>query len=761
MGRFDNIKTAIDTNINTNGNQAITGAVMNSVMKQTVDSVDTQLTELESELGTYDANINPEYIRAYTDGNGMFLWGIRKDGSIEWAVGVPTPIKKYVEQIDSFNDAELNRLNQLIVSLKEQVDNYGIYFLENPEYIRAITDADGKVLIAINRNGELISPFQQFLLRSEDVEDRIERTEDAKGKIISYRDKKGVKHECVGIKTQNLDVLGELGESVKKKIFEQTMLGLRNRNNIENSTDIRLPLPRKIAYVNLITPNLPTTKADDIQGHLEYSDGDGNYFKIPIIINAQGSSSMGFSQIEEINGQKVDIGKNISLDIVSEDFSDDGIKIKFGEWVSQDSFHIKKFYHDVFRGQCVVGYHLIEQMYKTRPYNEQRAWSYLYKNDNIYDSNGKFAKDFNSGAMGHPDGFPIEMHWNGTFIGVYSWCLKKHRDNYNCKKDDANAIILDGVLNSSTIFNGDINWTQFELRNPKTLYCMDGSKYDGDEPKELIDSTSAHYNPNNADHVNSAKAKSAIQRFANAKSVIASDGSRETIEQYFNVPFFIDYYLFSNVVYHHDGFAKNWIWCTWDGKMWSPMVYDVDSIFGSAAWTGNNFVIRGSESGLLPGTFTDFLRGIYKSDMKARYVELRKKGVFSVANIVGLLSNWIDKIGYETLKADLAYFVECPSYRDSKINKGWDFLGLSESSVETYDESKTYNIGDRCNYGIGSHIYCFSANENNVSLAPLSGFYTQNPFAMGYYNSIQRVENWLTKRIEYMDSYFDYVETNL
>ena len=47
MGRFDNIKTAIDTNIKANGNQAITGAVLNSVMTQTVDSVDTQLTELE------------------------------------------------------------------------------------------------------------------------------------------------------------------------------------------------------------------------------------------------------------------------------------------------------------------------------------------------------------------------------------------------------------------------------------------------------------------------------------------------------------------------------------------------------------------------------------------------------------------------------------------------------------------------------------------------------------------------------------------
>lgn len=48
MGRFDNIKTAIDTNINTNGNQAITGAVMNSVMKQTVEAFDSQYIELES-----------------------------------------------------------------------------------------------------------------------------------------------------------------------------------------------------------------------------------------------------------------------------------------------------------------------------------------------------------------------------------------------------------------------------------------------------------------------------------------------------------------------------------------------------------------------------------------------------------------------------------------------------------------------------------------------------------------------------------------
>ena len=49
MADFNTIKTTIDANINTNGNQAITGAVMNSVLKQMVDSTDSELTKLSAE----------------------------------------------------------------------------------------------------------------------------------------------------------------------------------------------------------------------------------------------------------------------------------------------------------------------------------------------------------------------------------------------------------------------------------------------------------------------------------------------------------------------------------------------------------------------------------------------------------------------------------------------------------------------------------------------------------------------------------------
>lgn len=51
MADFNTIKTTIDANINTNGNQAITGAVMNTVLKQMVDSTEEQLTESSSKVG--------------------------------------------------------------------------------------------------------------------------------------------------------------------------------------------------------------------------------------------------------------------------------------------------------------------------------------------------------------------------------------------------------------------------------------------------------------------------------------------------------------------------------------------------------------------------------------------------------------------------------------------------------------------------------------------------------------------------------------
>lgn len=39
---------------------------------------------------------NPEYLYAITDANGVFLFGIKRDASIEWAKGIPTPLAEEI-----------------------------------------------------------------------------------------------------------------------------------------------------------------------------------------------------------------------------------------------------------------------------------------------------------------------------------------------------------------------------------------------------------------------------------------------------------------------------------------------------------------------------------------------------------------------------------------------------------------------------------------------------------------------------------------
>ena len=227
-------------------------------------------------------------------------------------------------------------------------------------------------------------------------------------------------------------------------------------------------------------------------------------------------------------------------------------KIKFGTWVSQDSFHIKKYYIDAFRGQCVVGYHLMEQVYQTHPYGSKHPYEPNISFDSFSTSSGSIEKDFNTGALCHPDGFPIVIYVNtggeDVFYGVYAWCLKKHRDNYYCNKKNPNNIILDGLITTNTLFGGSVNWSEFEIRNPKDLIDINGEEYDGENPKELA----------NTDEL-SKDVKDNINRLSGVLNALKANNSRSTFEQYFIPTYYIDYYIISQVLYNVDGFHKNWI----------------------------------------------------------------------------------------------------------------------------------------------------------------------------------------------------------
>lgn len=124
-------------------------------------------------LGYYEDN--PEFIRAYTDAEGKFLWGIRIDGSIEWAKGVPIPIQNALKELadkikdlggDKIEEVE-TALNEKIEALQDAIDviNASLKTLtdtfsyqDNPEFVNVVTDSDGKVLFGIKEDGKPYFP---------------------------------------------------------------------------------------------------------------------------------------------------------------------------------------------------------------------------------------------------------------------------------------------------------------------------------------------------------------------------------------------------------------------------------------------------------------------------------------------------------------------------------------------------------------------------------------------------------------------------
>ena len=678
---------------------------------------------------------NEEYFAAWVTTDDKVVLGIRRDGEIIGEIHAVNALKKVVSQIQSNVAALQEKVGTIDTNLKELLDVFSLQ--DNEEYLAVEQDAEGKVLSATNPDGSHYihnaksETIPEEFSHIEDPEGRTEITTDAEDKILGYRDSEGTRHEHK-ISAKHLELSDEAAKEVNET-FKSAGIKMDNPSDFSKESHVELPIPRIAAHVRIYASKLPTTKTDDIEAEIEYNDKDGNYFRKPVILNSQGSSSMNY--IDKTTGEK----GNLSIDL------NDGSEIKFGDFPTQDSFHLKKYYIDAFRGQCIVGYWLMEEVYQSRTIGAQYPYDYIRRTDSLLSATGKINKDFFTGAKCHPDGFPIEITFinkktgEETWIGVYAWNLKKSKEVYYCDKKNARNIILDGVISKETLFGGTVQWNQFEIRNPKSLKTINDSKYDGDNPQELSDTDEF-----------SKKVKDAIVRLSNLTSDLALSNTQETFKKYLITDAFIDYILVSDVLYNLDGYAKNWIWCTWDGLLWCPTLYDVDSIFGSH-WNGTHIMVNTDK--YTPNDEKTFgFRALFADEIKQRYTELRNKKVFDVDNIVSLLSKWLNMVGYDNLKKDLTKYNETPSYRDSKLNEQWIQVPWGNGKEKEFDESITYTKDQYCKY-LG---FFFQATTSVTGVPPVKESYSSLPNVGGCYNSVQRVSNWLTSRIKTLDNIYKY-----
>ena len=387
---------------------------------------------------------------------------------------------------------------------------------------------------------------------------------------------------------------------------------------------------------------MPTTKTQNLHAWLEFYDGNGSYFKKHVVLNAQGNSSLEYPK------------KNISIKFFEGSWDNDKTTdITFGNWVKQDAFHLKAFYTDYFRGCGNIAYDIYDDITSDResPLPWQRAGITTTSNN----------------AKCHPDGFPCYVYLNGKFYGLFVWSLKKSAKNMGQEKDFASHIHIDGILADNTIFRDKIDWSQFEVKNPKNLYCVEIEEntstnntiqykmYDGNQPTELIDESMQYYNANNPGHILTNKVKQSLitlsKYYTTLKKLDDANTTPETFKaqysKYFDTQGLTDYIIHSLVTNNYDGHWKNWQWFTYDGIKWYVEPYDLDATFGHHASgslifppecnhdSGTHYYEFPVNAGIQKLFLTHFL-----DDIKERYIELRKKKLIDTQRyIIYFISN--------------------------------------------------------------------------------------------------------------------------
>lgn len=384
-----------------------------------------------------------------------------------------------VNGADVSNVSATTEINESVQELSANTSQFTV--VDSPEYIEVKLDSDGKIIESINNNGiyehDTPNKFKEIIL-SDDV---------------TITDSKSIGDTMI----QNNRFLSDLEKALKRDGFNAGGTGDWSEYiSNDGNNPLCIPEPR-CAKLN-IKSDFDLTQLNksgwsgaitgvnyDIPTEVEFWDMQGNYFKKWALMSGQGNSSMFYMK------------KNIALDFFDSEAGGNAFAVKFGDWVAQDSFHLKAYYTDFFRGVGAIAYKIGDDIYKDRGVFADRTWKKAILGDYAKGSgslttpqNNDLSLQIENEPRCYPDGFPCIVYQNGGFWGIYSFQLKKHRDNYHMKKDIANNIHLDGAIDGPILFsaNGDasqIGWNSsngFEIRNPKGDYFVTtaGTQYNAD-----------------------------------------------------------------------------------------------------------------------------------------------------------------------------------------------------------------------------------------------------------------------------------------
>lgn len=190
------------------------------------------------------------------------------------------------------------------------------------------------------------------------------------------------------------------------------------------------------------------------------------------------------------------------------------------------------------------------------------------------------------------DGFPIEVYINGSFHGIYTWNIPKAAWLFGMDEENPDHIVMCAEYwKPATLFQELPNWEDWSVEaGPET------------------DETMAKFTRLSDFIINST-----------------DEEFRNNLGEYLNLDSLLNYYVIADFAYLRDNVSKNMLIATYDGKVWYPSLYDLDTSWRTS-FDGSYLYDYESE----PVGFGEFntmgrrLEQMFPQEIHDRYFELRE-----------------------------------------------------------------------------------------------------------------------------------------
>lgn len=314
--------------------------------------------------------------------------------------------------------------------------------------------------------------------------------------------------------------------------------------------------------------------------------------------------------------------KNYTINLFADEEHEEKLKLDLGMgWGAQNKYCLKANWIDRTHARNVVTARLVSQV--------QQKYDLLTQ----------------APCNGAVDGFPIEIYDNGSFHGLYTFNIPKDEWQFGMDSDQSNHIVLGG-----------------EWNNPDGLFEALSQDFEtwSVEVGEENEQTLAKLNRLQDFFINSTD-----------EEFVAN------FDQYMNLDALLNYYIFTDFAYLPDNLSKNMLLATYDGQVWYPSLYDLDTSWGAdfhgkELYDYENKLVNQKSSNLFRR-----LEQCYSEELVQRYFELRQD-ILTKENVMAEFNSFRDEIPW------LTFAKETVKWGNGFIREPSDLPGFDYDQIEAY-----------------------------------------------------------------------------